>query len=137
MISTGDSPMKGEGAMKRLAERLTSSTDTFAELLIWYLSVVAVASVAFCLVDGRSLGDSVWWAFVTAVTVGYGDIVPVTTAGRVVGGILMHVIPLFLIPLVIVRLLRALVRDEHEFTHAEQERIKTDLAAIKKALGVL
>lgn len=122
--------------MKALVERLVSSTDTFKELLALYIALVALASIAFCIAEGRSVGDSIWWAFVTAMTVGYGDIVPVTTAGRVVGVLLMHVIPLFVIPLVIVRLLKAFVRDEHEFTHAEQEKIKSDLAEIKKALGI-
>jgi voltage-gated potassium channel len=122
--------------MKTMVERLVSSTDTFKELLALYLSVVAVASIVFSLAESKSLGDSIWWAFVTAMTVGYGDIVPVTMTGRVVGALLMHAIPLFVIPLVIVRLLKAFVRDEHEFTHAEQETIKADLAAIKKALGI-
>ncbi len=34
-----------------------------------------------------SLQDSFWWAMVTASTVGYGDIVPKTTAGRVLAGL--------------------------------------------------
>lgn len=33
--------------------------------------------------------DGVWWAFVTAATVGYGDYVPLSYAGRITGIILM------------------------------------------------
>lgn len=38
-----------------------------------------------------SLGDGIWWALVTVTTVGFGDITPVTTLGRMIGGVLMIV----------------------------------------------
>ena len=36
-----------------------------------------------------SFFDGIWWSFVTATTVGYGDISPSTPAGRVIAALLM------------------------------------------------
>lgn len=33
--------------------------------------------------------DAIWWSFATATTTGYGDITPVTFAGKVLGILLM------------------------------------------------
>jgi voltage-gated potassium channel len=35
--------------------------------------------------DFHSVGEGIWWATVTLATVGYGDVVPTTPWGRVVG----------------------------------------------------
>lgn len=39
--------------------------------------------------DFHSVGEGIWWAIVTLATVGYGDIVPTTPWGRVIGSIVI------------------------------------------------
>jgi voltage-gated potassium channel len=43
----------------------------------------------FALVEGSAVVDGLWWAIVTLTTVGYGDMFPVTPAGRMAAAVLM------------------------------------------------
>jgi len=48
------------------------------------LVVVILGGLLISLVEGISLSDSVYFAFVTGFTIGYGDITPDTIIGRVI-----------------------------------------------------
>ena len=39
--------------------------------------------------DFPSLGVALWWSLQTVTTVGYGDVVPTNTGGRVIGAVVM------------------------------------------------
>ena len=64
-----------------------------AQIIVVVTTVVTVAGgVAIRIVDSdefSDIGTSLWWALQTVTTVGYGDIVPHDTAGRLIGAILM------------------------------------------------
>lgn len=50
---------------------------------------IITGGIAIHFVEGMSFFDGIWWSFVTATTVGYGDISPSTPAGRVIAALLM------------------------------------------------
>lgn len=61
--------------------------------LTWLTSAVALNLVEDVGEGGRlsSFFDGLWWATTTITTVGYGDVFPITTAGRIVGALTMVV----------------------------------------------
>jgi len=67
-------------------------------LLRNHLGYTLLIAIVFTVVSGilisqvdpaiSSIGDGIWFAWVTLTTVGYGDLVPRSTAGRLIGGVL-------------------------------------------------
>lgn len=72
-------------------------SENFISLSLLGNSVVMFFAFSCFLVErenGRyinSIFDAIWWAYATATGVGYGDVIPESTAGKTIGIILMLV----------------------------------------------
>jgi voltage-gated potassium channel len=77
-----------------------------------------------------------WWACTTMTTVGYGDLYPVTTAGRFVGvGLMIGGIALLgTVTATFASWLLDAVRDEAEETENQLDEVRVELRAIRDRL---
>ena len=107
-------------------------------LILSYAMLIAVCAALYHHFErSASFGDSLWWAIVTASTVGYGDISPQTWPGRVLAGILISVMVLLVIPLITAHFASRLIVDADAFQHDEQEELKHNLRRVKVLLEAL
>ena|SRR5687768_14859501 len=89
------------------------------------------------------IGESLWWALQTMTTVGYGDVVPKETEGRIIGAVLMlqgiafiTVIAGSVTAMLIEQARKRRKLDAQPATAAHLEQIEARLGAIERALGV-
>ncbi|MFI7437030.1 ion channel [Micromonospora haikouensis] len=106
-------------------------------LITSYLLMIVVAGVIYSHVEHKSAADSVWWAVVTASTVGYGDISPTTGAGRALAALLISTMVLLVIPLITAHFASQLIVDDDAFEHDEQEELKADVRRMRALLEEL
>lgn len=108
--------------------RLHPATDRLKEkvrVLIYNLEYVSLAFIVIVGISAFvvwqfelkgagaiiSYSDALWWAAVTITTVGYGDVVPTTAAGRIFGA-LLSLVGIILFMLIVAKITSIFVRSE-------------------------
>lgn len=79
--------------MRSLLDALYDERRALLGCLVILLGATLMAASVMHLVEGHiqpdkfgTIPDAMWWAIVTLGTIGYGDVVPITAAGKVVAG---------------------------------------------------
>jgi voltage-gated potassium channel len=96
--------------MRSLLDALYAERRALVGCFVILLGAALMSATAMHLVERHAqpekfgtIPDAMWWAIVTLGTIGYGDVVPVTTLGRVVasatifGGLIMIALPVGII----------------------------------------
>lgn len=73
--------------LKRFSQALRK--DRLDRVLLALLMITLVGMLGIAYFECLSWADSLWWTIVTITTVGYGDISPASSGGRVIGVLLM------------------------------------------------
>jgi voltage-gated potassium channel len=112
------------------AIRKAWSDPTFRTLAALTASLLLVGTFVFNRIEGWSFLDSFYYSAVTAATVGFGDFVPKTPAGK-----LLTVLYMFcgigLLVALLTRFADALIQSERE----NQERLHQHLSHVRESFG--
>jgi voltage-gated potassium channel len=137
----------GSSLVDRRIRRIARARSVTFGLALTFVGLALAGAVVIRFADQKnfpSLGLAVWWALQTVTTVGYGDVVPTTVVGRVVGGIEMVVGVSFIAFLtagvtsaVIQRGQAGTQKDDREFGKRNTQAIIDGLTETRDAMAAL
>ena len=88
--------MENETRFERRLDRALARAQTPRGGAAVITTITTVSTIGFGLLmttldhkNFSTVGDGLWWSVQTVTTVGYGDIVPTTVAGRLVAAVVM------------------------------------------------
>lgn len=114
------------GQANVLLNALRSSAPKVAVFLFGILTLVSIEGTLMYLIEGgsnpgfSSIPQSIYWAIVTITTVGYGDVAPLTVAGKFVASAIMLsgfsiiAVPAGIVTVEVGRMMRKVVMDSRE-----------------------
>jgi voltage-gated potassium channel len=127
-----------------VVERWLTSRWVFLRLVVATAVLSILAAVLITIFDREdfpSIGVGLWWAVQTVTTVGYGDVAPTATSGRIIASLLMLVGIGFisLITATVAHTLMSRVSEEGELardrqTAASFERLERRLDELERLL---
>jgi voltage-gated potassium channel len=108
------------------------------KLMLSYGLLILLCAVLYRIFEPDvTFGDALWWAVVTASTVGYGDISPETWQARLMAAVLISLMVLVVVPLITAHFASKLIVDTDAFRHEEQEELKHNLRDVRKMVAAL
>ena len=113
-------PGKQRSIVERRIQRIINARSVTLGLAVTFVFLALIGGIVIRFVDHEnfpSVGLGIWWALQTVTTVGYGDVVPTTLTGRIIGGVVM-VIGIAFISFVTAGVTSALVRRAGEESRA-------------------
>lgn len=95
-----------------------------------------VGSILFAAFENTNFLDSLYWGMTTMSTVGYGDLSPATSAGKMFTIAFQAWSIFVVVPNAVAHVIDKVRRDEHKFTHDEQEWHEDALKRIAAQLNI-
>jgi voltage-gated potassium channel len=122
----------------KAAYRLVYLANSPRTLMLSYAALIVICAVLYRIFEAEvTFGDALWWAVVTASTVGYGDISPDTWQARVMAALLISLMVLIVVPLITAHFASKLIVDTDAFRHEEQEELKRNLRDVRDLVMAL
>ncbi len=82
-------------ALSALLDVVQRESETLIAAIVVLLIMLVISASGIYLLENDiqpdtfgSIPDAMWWAIATLTTVGYGDVVPITTLGKIFGGLI-------------------------------------------------
>lgn len=126
--------------VERGALRIANARSVALGLAATYVALALFGAVIMRFADPHnfpSFGLAIWWVLQTVTTVGYGDVVPTTDIGRVVGGIEMVIGVSFIAFLTASVTSTVIQRTRAAQAEEETARAERDLQTVVDALAQL
>lgn len=84
----------------------------------------------------ETFGDALWWSLVTLSTVGYGDISPTTTGGRI-GAVVLMLVGIAFLGTVAGTLASVFVADEEQEDESEIGKLRHEVESLRRSVDAL